>query len=50
MAEPGMELDEKMVGLHAPSKVPLNKEGVATEEDQALMDALPDLRAQLNAL
>ena len=50
LAELGMELDEKMEALHAPSNVPLNKEWVATEEEQALMDAVPDLRAQLNTL
>ncbi|KAL7463568.1 hypothetical protein ACHAXS_003925 [Conticribra weissflogii] len=54
LAELGVELDEKMVGLDAPSKVPPQKDGeqVApiSEEDEALMDALPDLRARLDAL
>mmetsp|Transcript_23490 Transcript_23490/g.49611 ORF Transcript_23490/g.49611 Transcript_23490/m.49611 type:complete len:230 (+) Transcript_23490:669-1358(+) len=54
LAELGVELDGKMVGLDAPSKVPPQKDGEKiapiSEEDEALMDALPDLRARLNAL
>lgn len=50
LAELGIEMDQKMVGLDAPSKVPPTKEGAATEEEEALMDALPDLRARLDAL
>jgi hypothetical protein len=52
LAELGVEMDEKMVGLSAPSKLPAGKEGEVTlsEEDEALMDALPDLRARLDAL
>lgn len=51
LAELGVELDGKMVGLDAPNKVLPGKEGVAiSEEEEALMDALPDLRARLDAL
>ena len=46
LAELGMELDEKMVGFHAPSKVLRG----GNREDQGLMDALPELRTQLNVL
>ncbi|KAL3776739.1 hypothetical protein ACHAW5_006441 [Stephanodiscus triporus] len=49
LAELGVEMDKKMVGLTAPSKI----EGATTaitEEEEALMDALPDLRARLDAL
>jgi len=49
LAELGVEMDEKMVGLNAPSKVPPTGTAV-TEEEEALMDALPDLRARLDAL
>mmetsp|Transcript_40258 Transcript_40258/g.72527 ORF Transcript_40258/g.72527 Transcript_40258/m.72527 type:complete len:225 (-) Transcript_40258:358-1032(-) len=48
LAELGVELGDKMVGLDAPSKVPPT--GAATEEEEALMDALPDLKARLDAL
>lgn len=52
LAELGVELDSKMAGLDAPSKVPPTGEKMATtnEEEEALMDALPDLRARLDAL
>mmetsp|Transcript_27420 Transcript_27420/g.46587 ORF Transcript_27420/g.46587 Transcript_27420/m.46587 type:complete len:230 (+) Transcript_27420:119-808(+) len=53
LAELGVELDSKMVGLDAPNKAPPKKEGeqgVVSEEEAALMDALPDLRARLDAL
>ena len=51
LAELGVEMDSKMAGLDAPSKVPPTGEAVATtEEEEALMDALPDLRARLDAL
>jgi charged multivesicular body protein 2B len=53
LAELGVELDSKMVGLDAPNKAPPKKvvEGEKiSEEDAALMDALPDLRARLDAL
>ncbi|KAL7525866.1 hypothetical protein ACHAXR_003429 [Thalassiosira sp. AJA248-18] len=51
LAELGVEMDSKMAGLDAPSKVPPSGQQVATsEEEEALMDALPDLRARLDAL
>lgn len=49
LAELGLELDGQMVGLDAPSKVPLGEEANKEEVD-ALMETLPDLRARLNAL
>ncbi|KAL3783329.1 hypothetical protein HJC23_011093 [Cyclotella cryptica] len=50
LAELGVELDQKMVGLNAPSRVPEGDEKMSAEEEEALMDALPDLRARLDAL
>lgn len=51
LAELGLELDGQMVGLDAPSKVPVTEEAEATKEEvDALMETLPDLRARLNAL
>jgi two-component SAPR family response regulator len=50
LAELGVEMDAKMAGLDAPSKVPAGEEVATTEEEEALMDALPDLRARLDAL
>jgi hypothetical protein len=59
LAELGVELDAKMLGLDAPSKLPLaaaneknnNKEQDLTkEEEDALFDLLPDLKARLDAL
>jgi len=51
LAELGVELDSTMAGLDAPSKMMGGKEKLATtEEEEALMDALPDLRARLDAL
>jgi len=50
LAELGVELDQKMVGLDAPSKVLPASEEKVSEEEEALMDALPDLRARLDAL
>lgn len=44
LAELGVELDSKMVGLSAPQ----NK--LTNEEEAALEDVLPDLKARLNAL
>lgn len=43
LAELGVELDAQMVGLNAPAKK-------LTEEEEALNDVLPDLKARLNAL
>lgn len=48
LAELGVEMDSQMVGLSAPSKVPAKT--VEVEEEEALNDALPDLRARLDAL
>ena len=51
LAELGVEMDQDMVGLNAPSQT-LVVEGAnnITEEEEALMDALPDLKARLDAL
>jgi hypothetical protein len=49
LAELGVEMDQKMVGLNAPSKI-AGATSTITEEEEALMDALPDLRARLDAL
>ena len=51
LAELGVEMDSKMVGLSAPSAKPQGEEALLTEEEQdALGDALPDLKARLDAL
>ena len=55
LAELRVKLDGQMVGLDAPSAVPSMKGMVATTtttetEEEALMDALPDLKARLDAL
>lgn len=49
LAELGVELDQQMVGLDAP-KTKLQVNGTETAEKDPLEDALPDLRARLNAL
>lgn len=49
LAELGVELDQQMVGLDAP-KTKLQVNGTETVEKDPLEDALPDLRARLNAL
>ena len=49
LAELGVELDSQLVGLNAPSKKPAQGE-LTTEEQDALDDVLPDLKARLNAL
>jgi hypothetical protein len=49
LAELGVEMDTHMVGLNAPSKI-AGATTAITEEDEALMDALPELRARLDAL
>lgn len=46
LAELGIEMDQKFVGLSAPSKMPAG----ATAEEDALADAMPDLKARLDAL
>jgi division protein CdvB (Snf7/Vps24/ESCRT-III family) len=48
LAELGVELDSQLVGLDAPLSKPEGE--LTTEEQQALEDALPDLKARLNAL
>ena len=50
LAELGVEMDQKMVGLDAPSKVLQDEKAKISEEEEALMDALPDLKARLDAL
>lgn len=52
LAELGVELDSQMVGLNAPNKIPPLKQGKQpiSDEDQALADLLPDLKARLDAL
>jgi Snf7 len=49
LAELGVEMDAKMVGLDAPHSK-LAGEQLSQEEQNALDDALPDLKARLNAL
>jgi len=48
LAELGVEMDQQMVGLDAP-KTKVGGEEVPAEKDE-IEDALPDLRARLNAL
>jgi hypothetical protein len=48
LAELGIELDNELVGLNAPSARPQNE--LSVEEQEALDGALPDLKARLNAL
>jgi charged multivesicular body protein 2B len=49
LAELGVEMDSKLVGLDAPMVKP-QTEDLAQEEADALDSALPDLKARLNAL
>lgn len=49
LAELGVEMDSKMAGLDAPSRIQ-GAEKTSAEKEEALMDALPDLRARLDAL
>jgi len=51
LAELGIELDQKMIGLNAPSTVPVRagQQGVEEPED-ALLKTLPDLHARLKSL
>lgn len=49
LAELGIELDGKMVGLDAPMNKPQGEQ-LSAEEADALGDVLPDLKARLNAL
>jgi len=50
LAELGIEMDQKLVGLDAPQNLPEEEVETSKEEEEALMDALPDLKARLNAL
>ena len=50
LAELGVEMDAKMVGLSAPSARPAGEEALSQAEQAALDDALPDLKARLDAL
>jgi hypothetical protein len=49
LAELGVELDSKMVGLNAPMVKPQGEQ-LSQEEADALESVLPDLKARLNAL
>lgn len=49
LAELGVELDSQLVGLDAPSSKPQG-EALSKEEQEALDDVLPDLKARLDAL
>jgi len=49
LAELGVEMDKNFVGLSAPSAQPANATAT-TAEEEALSDALPDLKARLDAL
>jgi charged multivesicular body protein 2A len=49
LAELGIELDSQMVGLNAPMSKPQGEQ-LSSEEQAALDDVLPDLKARLNAL
>lgn len=49
LAELGIEMDGKLVGLDAPLQKPQGEE-MTQEEQFALDEALPDLKARLNAL
>lgn len=50
LAELGVELDGKMVGLDAPKTKLQAESQLSKEEQDALDDILPDLKARLNAL
>mmetsp|Transcript_3048 Transcript_3048/g.4289 ORF Transcript_3048/g.4289 Transcript_3048/m.4289 type:complete len:228 (-) Transcript_3048:80-763(-) len=50
LAELGIEMDQKMVGLDAPSLKPAAEPETTKEEEEALMGALPDLKSRLDAL
>lgn len=52
LAELGVEMDAQMVGLNAPNaKLSVGEsEALTADEQAALDDALPDLKARLNAL
>ena len=48
LAELGVELDQQMVGIIAPQNKP--EAEMTSEEQEAIDDVLPDLKARLNAL
>jgi len=53
LAELGVEMDQGMVGLDAPSQgLPVKEEEskMTSEEEEALLGVLPDLKARLDAL
>mmetsp|Transcript_18036 Transcript_18036/g.39336 ORF Transcript_18036/g.39336 Transcript_18036/m.39336 type:complete len:229 (+) Transcript_18036:313-999(+) len=49
LAELGVEMDSKMIGLNAPIMQPVG-ENLSTEEQEALDAMLPDLKSRLDAL
>merc|ERR1712176_1652288 len=50
LAELGVEMDSKFVGLNAPASKPQAKDTFSSEEHNLLEDILPDLQSRLNAL
>merc|ERR1712183_323880 len=50
LAELGVEMDSKFVGLNAPAVKPQTKEALSLEEQNILEGILPDLKSRLNAL
>jgi len=50
LAELGVEMDSKMVGLNAPSNSLQAQEKMSNEEQEALDALLPDLKSRLDAL
>ena len=50
LAELGVEMDSKLVGLDAPMQKPVAEDTLSPAEQEALDAALPDLKARLNAL
>ena len=51
LAELGIEMDSNFVGLSAPSQMPVAVgAAAAAEEEAALADAMPDLKARRDAL
>merc|ERR1711933_668919 len=50
LAELGVEMDSKFVGLNAPTVRPQSGEALSSEEQDVLDGILPDLASRLNAL
>lgn len=46
LAELGIELDQKVIGINAPSAMPPSAQ--ADAEEEVLSEALPDLKARLD--